>query len=81
MPYWACARTLLRREQLALHFLTLNGHETYLPRLRERRFSHGRRIEARPPLFPAYLFVRIELQWSRVRWAPGVAALITGARP
>ena len=76
MPFWACARTLLRREQLAQHFLTLSGHETYLPRLRERRFSHGRRVEARPALFPNYLFIRIELQWHSVRWAPGIGALI-----
>jgi transcriptional antiterminator RfaH len=52
------------------------GYATYFPRLRERRISHGRRIEVRPPLFPGYCFVSIELQWHVARWSIGVAGLI-----
>jgi transcriptional antiterminator RfaH len=34
------------------------------------------------PLFPGYLFVRIELQWSKAQWAIGVTRLIfNGDRP
>jgi transcriptional antiterminator RfaH len=36
----------------------------------------GRRVDVSPPLFPGYLFIWIEIQWSRARWAPGVASLI-----
>jgi transcriptional antiterminator RfaH len=36
----------------------------------------GRRVELSPPLFPNYLFIWIEAQWSRARWAPGVACLL-----
>src|SRR5262249_48975008 len=50
----------------------------YLPRLRERRISHGRKIEVRPPLFPGYAFVAIELQWHTARWTVGVLGLIMG---
>jgi transcriptional antiterminator RfaH len=76
MPYWACARLMLRREQLALHCLGIAGYTVYLPRLRERRISHGRRVEVRPPLFPGYCFVLITLQWHSARWAPGTLGLI-----
>ena len=82
MPYWTCARLLLRREQLALHCLSLAGYTVYLPRLCERRVSHGRRIEVRPPLFPGYCFVQIALQWHAARWAPGTLGLIMdGVQP
>ena len=67
MAYWACARLEPHRERLAVHCLELNGYEVYLPRLRERRMSHGRRIEVRPPLFPGYAFIAIELQWHTAR--------------
>jgi transcriptional antiterminator RfaH len=76
MGYWAVSRLAPNREQLALHCLALAGFETYLPRLRERRVFHGRKLETRPPLFPGYCFVLIELQWSAARWAPGTRGLI-----
>ena len=36
----------------------------------------GHKGERRPPLFPGYAFVSIELQWHDARWCPGVATLI-----
>jgi transcriptional antiterminator RfaH len=76
--YWACARLEPHRERLAVHCLEINGYEVYLPRLRERRISHGRRIEVRPLLFPGYCFLAIELQWHAARWTAGVLGLIMG---
>jgi transcriptional antiterminator RfaH len=82
MTYWACARLELRREAVAQHFLKLNGYETYIPRVREKRLRRGKRIETISPLFPAYAFLVIEQQWHRARWSIGVAALIMdGERP
>src|SRR5215472_8160272 len=82
MAYWACARLEPHRERLALHCLGLAGYTTYLPRLRERRMSHGRKIEVRPPLFPGYCFLTIEAQWHAARWSIGVLGLImNGAGP
>jgi transcription antitermination factor NusG len=76
MAYWACAQTAPRRESVARHFLQLSDFEVYLPLAREGRAGVVR------PLFPSYLFVRIELQWSRARWAIGVSRLILdGERP
>jgi transcriptional antiterminator RfaH len=76
MAYWTCARLMPRQQALALHCLGLAGYETYLPRLRERRVSRGRRITVTPPLFPGYCFILIQLQWHRARWSPGIAAII-----
>jgi transcriptional antiterminator RfaH len=82
MAFWACARLLPRREQLALHCLGLAGYETYLPRLREHRVTYGRKIEVRPALFPGYCFVAITLQWHTARWSAGVVGLIMdGVQP
>jgi transcriptional antiterminator RfaH len=82
MAYWACARLEIRREQLALHCLRLAGYQTYYPCIREQRTRYGRRVEARPALFPGYAFVLIELQWHAARWAPGTLGLIMdGMKP
>ena len=72
MSYWAVARLEPHREQLALRCLGLAGYETYFPRLREHRISHGRRIEIRPPLFPGYCFLTVEAQWYAAPWSIGV---------
>jgi transcriptional antiterminator RfaH len=76
--FWTVARLLQRHEALAMHALAVAGYETYLPRLREMRVSRGRKIEVRPPLFPGYCFVAIELQWHAARWSAGVIGLIMG---
>jgi len=76
MAYWCAARLQPHREALALHCLGLAGYTTYYPRLRERRIRHGRRVEIRPPLFPGYAFIAIELQWHAARWTAGIINLI-----
>jgi transcriptional antiterminator RfaH len=82
MSFWAVARLEPRRERVALYHLGLAGFSTYLPRLREWRRSHGRKIEIRPPLFPGYCFLTIEAQWHAARWSIGVIGLIMdGIRP
>ena len=82
MSYWAVARLEPHREQLALRCLGLAGYETYFPRLRERRISHGRKIEVRPPLLPGYCFLTVEAQWYAARWSLGVIGLIMdGIKP
>jgi transcription antitermination factor NusG len=82
VPYWAAAQLQPQRERLALHCLAGAGYTVYLPRLRQHRVSHGRRIETTPALFPGYAFVLIELQWHAARWAPGVTRIVLdGAAP
>ena len=68
-PYWCAARLQPKREAVATQCLALAGYQTYLPRLRHYWIARGRRVEVNPPLFPGYLFIWAELQWSRARWA------------
>src|SRR5262245_27547966 len=76
MPYWAAARAQPSREAAAQRSLHLAGYTVYAPRLREYRVSRGRKVEARPPLFPAYLFVEIVVGWWQARWCPGTLGLV-----
>ena len=82
MSFWAAAQLQPQRDGLALYCLRQAGFETYAPRLREHRIAHGRKEVRTPLLFPGYLFVLIELQWSRARWSPGVVRIVlNGAAP
>lgn len=82
MAVWSAVRLQLHREQLALNELARAGFETYCPRVRQRRYVHGRKIETTPLLFPGYAFVLIVLQWHAARFAPGVVGLIMdGEKP
>jgi transcriptional antiterminator RfaH len=65
---------------VAQHFLELAEFAVYLPRLREHRVSHGRKIEVRPPLFPGYLFVQIVTGWWQARWCPGTIGLVMNCK-
>jgi transcriptional antiterminator RfaH len=70
MAFWAVARTLTRRESFAADRLMTSGFEVFVPRTRSG------------PLFPGYLFVRIEDRWRVVDRTLGVLGLIKfGERP
>jgi transcriptional antiterminator RfaH len=83
MGYWAVARLQPRHERAGLINLGLQGYELYYPRVRERRMSHGRRIEVRPPLFWGYAFFVVENgQWYSARWSIGImGVLMHGIKP
>jgi transcriptional antiterminator RfaH len=83
MAYWCCARTELRGENKARHFLKLNGYDSYTPLIRSHRLRHGRRSERIEPLFPSYIFVAIvDGRWWDARWCVGILGVImSGDRP
>jgi transcriptional antiterminator RfaH len=68
MPYWTVARIERRSEPLVIERLEADGFETLAPKIRARRQI--------APLFPRYLFVRIETVWRAVDRTPGVIGLI-----
>ena len=76
MSYWAAAQLQASRAGLAQICLRQAGYEIYVPRLREPRTAHGRKVVRTPLLFPGYLFVLIHLQWHSARWSPGVVRLV-----
>ena len=76
---WFVARSKPNRDDHALRSLELRGLEVFLPRIvEENRYpSFFARVQP-APLFPGYLFVRMDLpvDYPRVIWAPGVRDLL-----
>jgi transcriptional antiterminator RfaH len=75
---WFVVRSKTRKEDLAVEQLERRGVSVFLPRILDYRRDQV------APLFPGYLFVRIELyrQYHRVIWSPGVRGFVAfGAVP
>ncbi len=74
--HWYVVRSKPRREEFAQQQLKRRGVETFLPRILE-----SARLGAEPsvaPLFPGYLFARVDLltQYTSVIWTPGVTTMV-----
>jgi transcriptional antiterminator RfaH len=76
-PQWFVVRSKPRREDYAQDQLARRGVDTFLPRIMETSRSNGEPLVG--PLFPGYLFARLDLasQFTRVIWAPGVHSLVS----
>ena len=79
MADWYVIRTqTLAEERAALH-LNNQGFETYLPRYRKER-RHARKVDVvLRPLFPGYIFVRIDTatqQWRSINGTVGVISIV-----
>lgn len=72
MAYWAVAQTESQREHVAANFLKQENYETYLPKISVKQGARERTV----PLFPTYIFVRIEERWYSVRWTIGVLRVL-----
>ena len=76
---WYCVQTLASKESLALLHLQRQNFEVFLPRLTRAR-RHARRYDTvLAPLFPGYLFVRMDPQrqrWRSINGTFGVARLL-----
>ena len=85
MASWFVVHTQPNGEQKAVFHLLRQGFQPYLPRYLKRR-RHARRVEwVQRPLFPRYLFVRLDLEcarWRAINSTVGVSHLICdGPRP
>ena len=76
---WYAVNTKANSELLAAQQLRNQGIEVYLPRFAKTR-KHARKVEnILAPLFPRYLFVRLDLsnaRWRAVNSTIGVARLV-----
>src|SRR5579862_5442848 len=77
---WYVVQTQVNAEVKAARNLIRQGFEIYLPRYLKRR-SHARKIEkVAAPLFPRYLFVRVDMEkqrWRSIQSTFGVSRLLT----
>jgi transcription elongation factor/antiterminator RfaH len=76
---WYAAQTLHRRERGAELQLEAQGFTSFLPQI-TRTVRHARQLRTvRTPLFPSYVFVRLDLErdrWRSVNGTYGVARLV-----
>ena len=82
---WYVVQTQVNAEAKAARNLIRQSFDIYLPRYLKRR-CHARKIEkVAAPLFPRYLFVRVDIEtqrWRSIQSTFGVSRLVTrGADP
>lgn len=73
---WFVVATKPRAERRAHAALHLKGYQPFLPEVTVRRRDRSWRTV---PLFPGYVFIRLDLArpWYPIRFAPGVFQLLT----
>lgn len=78
--FWAVVQVQPRAEEKARHHLAIQGFAPYMPRYR-RRIRHARQIETvLRPLFPGYVFVRLDpmkSRWRSINGTVGVRRILT----
>jgi transcriptional antiterminator RfaH len=82
---WFVVQTQVNAEAKAARNLLQQGFEIYLPRYLRGR-SHARKIDkVAVPLFPRYMFVRVDMatqRWRSIQSTFGVASLVfNGSEP
>jgi len=84
-PKWFAVYTNSRHEKRVDQHLSMRQIEHYLPLYRaQRKWSNGLKVTLELPLFPGYIFVRIQrTERVRVLEVPGVLAVVggTGGEP
>ena len=79
MNHWYAVYTKPRQEAAAEHNLQRQSYEVYLPQILERRRRRGSLVQAVKPLFPRYLFVRLDLAVDNaapIRSTVGVSGMV-----
>jgi transcriptional antiterminator RfaH len=83
---WYLVHTKPRQEDIALANLQRQGYDCYLPQMRIERVRRRKAEVATEPMFPRYLFIRLDSSdqgksWSPIRSTLGVSQLVHfGAR-
>jgi transcriptional antiterminator RfaH len=79
MNSWYAVNTKTRCEAIACASLDRLGVEVFLPMLRERKLLHGKCYPTSSPLFPRYLFAKLDVSnhLRAVTYARGVRNIVT----
>ena len=67
---WYLIHTKPRQEALALTNLSRQGFECYMPMLRLQKIRQRKTAMVAEPMFPRYLFIRLDTSGSGQNWSP-----------
>ena len=78
---WYVVHTKIRQEALAMTNLSRQGFECYMPMLKMEKLRRHKATLVEEPMFPRYLFIRLETSGSGQSWSPirstlGVSQLV-----
>jgi transcription antitermination factor NusG len=81
-PVWLAAYTTPRHEKSVVRHLEVRGVEHFLPLFKAvRKWKNGCRVEVEFPVFPNYVFVRLDRrQLTLVLATPGILAFAGAAK-
>lgn len=82
MSNWHLVHTKIRQEHVAQSNLERQGYACYLPKIKAEKLRAGELKVIEEPLFPRYLFIKLETGLDAKSWAPirstlGVSRLVT----
>ncbi len=75
-PGWAAVVTEPQAEARAVANVGKLGYAIFYPKIIRRLRLRGRRVQVICPLFPGYFFTWIELRWTDLLQAYGIAGLL-----
>ena len=84
---WYVVHTKIRQEALAMTNLNRQGFECYMPMLKMEKMRRHKATLVEEPMFPRYLFIRLDTSVSGPSWSPirstlGVSQLVRfGGQP
>lgn len=82
---WYLVHSKPQREEVATTNLERQGFEVFVPRMRVQARRRGHFVERVEPMFPRYLFTRLDAEqqdWSPIRSTVGVSTLVRfGLKP
>jgi transcriptional antiterminator RfaH len=84
---WYVVHTKIRQEALAMTNLNRQGFECYMPMLKMEKMRRHKATLIEEPMFPRYLFIRLDTSGSGPSWSPirstlGVSQLVRfGGQP
>jgi len=79
MKNWHLLMTKPREDERAQAHLQNQDYEIFRPLIRRYKIKQGKQVATLEPLFPRYIFIRLDdvlSNWSKIRSTRGVAQLV-----
>jgi transcriptional antiterminator RfaH len=79
MQHWHLLMTKPREDERAETHLLNQGYEIFRPLLKKYRIRGGKQVAVVEPLFPRYIFIRLDdvlSNWAKIRSTRGVSGLV-----